>query len=191
MKQEIFDRTTYNAMVATLAKPGEVIISQLTPQRAHMWHMATGIMGEATELLTAYENRDRANMLEEMGDGEFYFEGLCQAISTFIPAQIPALPNNLWDGVGACATALVVAAGEILDISKKIIIYNDDSRINALKSEMQVYRRRLDALYQLTGINQEEALLHNEQKLTKGSKARYKDGVYSDEAAQKRADKQE
>jgi len=73
----------YTEMVMTLAKPGEDIIESLTPQKAHLLHMAVGIAGEAGELLDAIKKHvvynkplDYRNVIEELGDLEFYMEGL-------------------------------------------------------------------------------------------------------------------
>jgi NTP pyrophosphatase (non-canonical NTP hydrolase) len=73
----------YSQMVEALCKPGVDILTQLTPQQAHVWHMATGVSGEAGELLDAvkkwaiYQKKlDVANVVEELGDLEFYMEGL-------------------------------------------------------------------------------------------------------------------
>lgn len=78
----------YKEMVKALAKPGEDIIRELTPERAHMWHMASCIMGEAGELFDAIKKMviynkvplDFENVREELGDLEFYMEGLRQAL---------------------------------------------------------------------------------------------------------------
>lgn len=77
----------YGAMVTALAKPGEDILSGLTPRKAHILHMAIGVAGEAGELLDAikkyciYGKRlDLDNVTEELGDLEFYMEGLRQGI---------------------------------------------------------------------------------------------------------------
>lgn len=75
----------YAAMVQTLAKSGEDIFASLTPEKAHIIHMSLGVAGEAGELVDevkkyiAYDrvfNRD--NVIKEMGDLEFYLEGLRQ-----------------------------------------------------------------------------------------------------------------
>lgn len=73
----------FEKMVEALCKPGTEIIRSLNPARAHELHMAVGISGEAGELLDAikkyvvYEKPlDRDNVVEELGDLEFYMEGL-------------------------------------------------------------------------------------------------------------------
>lgn len=73
----------FSAMVRKLAKSGEAILTSLTPLKCHMWHMASCIPGEAGELFDAVKKYviygkplDRENIVEELGDLEFYMEGL-------------------------------------------------------------------------------------------------------------------
>lgn len=77
----------YSAMVAKLSKPGDQIKEELTGRQAHMLHMAVGISGEAGEILDAIKKHtiyqkslDVANVVEELGDLEFFMEGLRAAI---------------------------------------------------------------------------------------------------------------
>lgn len=78
---------TYPELVAALAKPGADIVSTLTAEDAHSLHMTVGIAGEAGELLDAVKKAaiyrkpiDRENVVEELGDLEFYMEGLRQGL---------------------------------------------------------------------------------------------------------------
>lgn len=73
----------YSAMVKAKTKPGAAILAQLTPDNAHLLHMAVGICGESGELIDAVKKAaiygkelDRQNVIEELGDLEFYMEGL-------------------------------------------------------------------------------------------------------------------
>ncbi len=73
----------FAAMVARLSKPGEQIKNELTPKQAHLLHMAVGISGEAGELLDAIKKHavyqkslNITNVVEELGDLEFFMEGL-------------------------------------------------------------------------------------------------------------------
>lgn len=75
----------FEEMVAALVKPGEDIIASLTPAKADLWHMGTGVSGEAGELLDAIKrvavyNKpiDLENVIEELGDLEFFMEGIRQ-----------------------------------------------------------------------------------------------------------------
>lgn len=70
-------------MVASLSKPGEQIKNELTPKQAHLLHMAVGISGEAGELLDAVKKHviyqeplNLINVVEELGDLEFFLEGI-------------------------------------------------------------------------------------------------------------------
>ena len=74
-------------MVQALAKPGADIVASLTPETAHLLHMAVGVSGEAGELLDAVKKAavynkpiGLANVVEELGDLEFYMEGLRQGL---------------------------------------------------------------------------------------------------------------
>lgn len=79
-------------------------------------------------------------------------------------------------------------AGEVLDIVKKIAVYQkpmtSEMRVKLVEElgDIEFYLR---GLYAGTGISRQEALLHNMEKLGK----RYIEGTYSDKAAQERADK--
>ena len=82
----------YEDMVRSLAKPGDAIVASLTPEKAHLMHMAIGIAGEAGELLDAIKKYviynkplDLVNVVEELGDLEFYMEGLRQGVD--VPRQ--------------------------------------------------------------------------------------------------------
>ena len=77
----------HSDMVAQLAKPGQDIVDQLTAGDAHTLHMAVGISGESGELLDAVKKAvmyrkqiDMENIIEELGDLEFYMEGLRQGL---------------------------------------------------------------------------------------------------------------
>jgi len=72
-------------MVKTLVKSPLAILSELTPQKVDAWHAATGIVGEAGELIDAVKKvvvynkpGDIDNIIEELGDIEFYMEQIRQ-----------------------------------------------------------------------------------------------------------------
>ncbi len=73
----------YSHFVKALCKDGALILKEMNPHTAHALHMAVGVSGEAGELLDAVKkvaiyNKpiDRANVVEELGDLEFYMQGL-------------------------------------------------------------------------------------------------------------------
>ena len=75
-------------LVAKLVKPAEEIADSLSPSDCHLIHMVFGISGEAGELLDAIKKKviyqkeiDLENVIEELGDLEFYMEGLRQELN--------------------------------------------------------------------------------------------------------------
>ena|SRR6056297_365218 len=80
-------RPTHPQLVLALCKPDSDIHSELSPGDCHLWHMSSALMGEAGELFDAIKkmviyrkHMDRANIVEELGDIEFYLEGLRQGL---------------------------------------------------------------------------------------------------------------
>ena len=82
-----YNEEKWEAMVEALAKPGTEILKELTPKDCHLWHFASALNAEAGELFDAikkvviYRKQfDRDNAIEELGDCEFFLEGIRKAI---------------------------------------------------------------------------------------------------------------
>jgi NTP pyrophosphatase (non-canonical NTP hydrolase) len=82
-----FNNVPHSTMVTALVKPGGAIVESLTPSMANLLHMGVGVSGESGELLDAIKKHviynkplDVENVIEELGDMEFYMEGLRQEI---------------------------------------------------------------------------------------------------------------
>lgn len=80
MNQKII---THPELVRNLFKPGEDILASLDPLKCEILHAALAIPGEAGELVDAIKKfvvylkpLDRANVVEELGDLEFFLEAL-------------------------------------------------------------------------------------------------------------------
>ena len=78
---------SHSSMVTALIKSGQTIAEEMTAEDAHLIHMAVGVSGEAGELLDAVKKSviyrkplDVENVIEELGDLEFYMEGLRQGL---------------------------------------------------------------------------------------------------------------
>lgn len=115
--------TSYAAMVQELTKPGEEILSRLTPWRVNLIHMAFGIAGEAGELLDAIKKftiynkpMDTANIVEELGDLEFFMEGIRAALDITreecLAANMKKLGTRYADGYSDQAAQLRVDKNE-------------------------------------------------------------------------------
>lgn len=77
----------HSMMVKVLVKPGADVLRDLTPESANLLHLASALCGEAGELYdpikkTAIYGKplDLTNIREELGDIEFYLEGIRSAL---------------------------------------------------------------------------------------------------------------
>lgn len=177
-------KITHQNLVAALAKNGGEILASLTPFKCHLWHMASCLPGEAAELLEAFtfSPPDRVNILEELGDIEFYMEGIRAALDIQHVPQDPALAPP--QGVDFRAGQISIIAGAIFDIVKKHCIYNKDLATGDLEKTMHKLDLQLAALREVFQFTRQDVLDANIAKLSK----RYGE-KYSDAAAQARADK--
>lgn len=205
----------HSLMVRHLSKPGAEIIAQLTPHIMHIFHMAVGLAGETAELALAShavckgqeeEEQAQQNIIEELGDIEFYFIGLQQGLGIklkddskderfgrlvhgrIVHNRSEKLLSMEW------ITSLHICSGNILDKAKRLAIYNKPMQKEQpeLILLMREFRTLLSYLYEdLTdeNITCEKAKAHNINKLLKGENARYKSGRYTNEQANNRADK--
>jgi NTP pyrophosphatase (non-canonical NTP hydrolase) len=95
----MMEQITHAELVRALCKSGEQMAAEMTPEKAHLWHMVTCIAGEAGELIDTVKrhviygkNLDIGNIVEELGDLEFYLEGLRQGID--LPREL-TLKHNI------------------------------------------------------------------------------------------------
>lgn len=181
----------YSQFCAALAKPGAAIVAAMTPEKAHMLHMAVGLSGEAGEALSAINQHihfekelDRVNLIEELGDLEFYAEGLRQACGLPVAAVgSSANPENY----GFHGVMLSVDAADLLDAVKKHVIYNKPLDADLVEDKLLGLHFEMGCVRVLLGVSREEVIAANKQKLG----VRYSSGSYSDKQAQDRADKKE
>jgi NTP pyrophosphatase (non-canonical NTP hydrolase) len=94
--------TPYQQFVNSIVKPGAEIVRQLTPQQAHLLHMAVGVSGEAGELLDevkkhcVYQKQiDIPHIIEEAGDILFYLTGLLNELDLSLEGCISANREKL------------------------------------------------------------------------------------------------
>lgn len=172
-------------MVTALVKPGANILSTLTPEKCNLLHMAVGVSGECAELLEATTIE---NVIEELGDIEFYLEGVRQQLVSFGGDYTPFEPNESADYI----KQLSIQSGALLDVVKKYVIYDKPLESVLLKMIVatQAIMYNLISFYNSFGIQRQEVLDANITKLLKGKNARYAAGSYSDKAASDRADKE-
>lgn len=179
-------------LVSALVKPGATIAAEMTPQEADLWHAATGAMGEAVEILEAHMDAltfsrpvDAENVLEELGDMEFYLEQLRQNLSIDrgdtleMAGAVPPM------GAFPESCTLVVVVGRMFDAVKKVVIYKKPADLPTLHLYVSTIEMVMHNLRQCYDFTREQTLEGNIAKLS----VRYSGLQYSNEAAQERADK--
>lgn len=177
--------TKHEKMVEGLVKPGNVILTQLTPDDCHLWHMATGLMGEAVELQQAIIKNDLDNFIEEGGDSCFYQTALFLIFKLEYHDEedkTPSVQANL-----SAIDDYLKTCGEILDLVKKSIIYRKKLEIDKFSDLLIDSKGILRDIASCYTLSIGTFLDHNYAKLGK----RYKGHKYSDEQAQARKDKHE
>lgn len=180
----------YDTMVSNLFK-------KLPGIQMECHHATTGICGEVAELLAS---TGRKNMLEELGDLRFYCRALRLKLSPIAeqinetrevlesPYYAPSYANVLMN--------MVILAGTLLDLTKKPWIYFDNPKKSDVKEyelhqQLALFEINFYFYTQVMGFTIEEIEYGNQVKLlgTPEQKGRYATGVYSNEQAQARADK--
>jgi hypothetical protein len=183
---------THPELVRALVKPGADILSGLTAETADLWHAGTGVATEASEiclaLLEFHNNRelDLENLVEELGDMEFYLQqlrtNLGVARDEVIEADIPFMysPEPI-----EMAAVISVAGGDILDLVKKVVVYQKPVDRDAFIAVLAKLEGPLMVIRHMTGVEQDDVLAANIAKLS----VRYAGLTYTDADAQARADK--
>jgi hypothetical protein len=201
IKQASFTATpetvnTFSEMVGLLAKPGVDILLTLTDKKCHLIHMGMGCLGEIAELKEAEFARDRANFIEELGDYEFYLEGIYKSFAakpTYYSDVLAdsAYSNGLPLGLGSLIDNLHILTGDMFDSIKRYTMYNKDKEYEAILTKADKCSSLLHLFYlrNTFDVTREEVLNGNINKLLKGDKARYASDTYSDQQANARADK--
>ena len=79
---------SHSELVKNLFKDGQEIVDNITVKDANLIHAVMGVCGETGELLDAIKKHvmykkplDICHVAEELGDIEFYLEGLRQALN--------------------------------------------------------------------------------------------------------------
>lgn len=181
----------YGQFVAALAKPGAAIVASMTAEKAHAMHMAVGVAGEAGELLECFQKHaqgeplDMENAVEELGDIEFYLEGLRQA--TGLRSDFDGVLVGEPQLAGRHVVTIAVLAGALLDVIKKHVIYNKPLDTDKALQYITALETQLLFAYEALKVTREEVIAANMKKLG----VRYSSGSYSDKQAQVRADKAE
>jgi hypothetical protein len=154
----------YDIFVQKLLKP--------LPEQLNALHIAVGLAGEFCEYLDA----DEDNIIEELGDIEFYLQAAHLHYGTVHSECL---------GVMDSRPPLYQAIGNLVDLIKKEYIYNKPRDLHTIQVALGEVQTALVLNYNYLDTTRQEILQANALKLEK----RYAGLYYSDEAAQARADK--
>ena len=186
----------YNVFVRALAKPGQDIIKSLTPEKAHLWHMAGEVRGEFLELQIANANSDGKNFLEEAGDMLFYLQGTYQFIPNMAHGSFEGNALAAWESVDTyneflkrCQeakqpTTLLIEVERLTTMAKRIVIYEKDIEPDKLHDPIQAVLAHLANALRAYGYTLADAFEHNRKKLME----RYETLSYSNDQANQRRD---
>ena len=167
-------------------------------KHAALMHAAIGSSGEIGELALLRKvpmSMARASYVEEIGDVRFYLSALGLIASKYYNCDKEANTACLSKAKMSCMSEveLLLAmhhhASELLDLSKKSWVYGKEPEIAGIAVEAFRVMEYLGEYQARLNISTDEVMESNRIKLT-GKQGRYVSG-YSDESAQKRADKHE
>lgn len=175
----------HTEMVLRLAKPGQKILETLTAADCDLIHMGGCFSGEGSELYEAL--RLGEDPIEELGDFQFYW---CKVADIFHLERSEYAPNSQDDPLLA-ATRLMVLAGEFWDVTKRATVYRKPVETEKAIDILQKMEQQLYFLQGEFNFSLEEVLEANYKKLADKDTGRYREGQYSDQAAQSRRDKSE
>ena len=191
-QERIVNICDYENMVEAVCKPmGSMVMDFL--------HSAVGVVGEVAELVEAANKigtwkedfmprfpEHREPLLEELGDALFYItKALLMLNKTGSDALAGSPPSLLRDNECSGSVGFLVFSGHYLDLIKKSWAYNEPLDLEKIQQTVfNVYRVLVDVASEWD-FTIADLKLANMQKLGK----RYPNFVYSDKAAQQRADK--
>lgn len=189
MKHEI----SHSEMVAKLIKSGTILKSEWVERDFELMHATIGIVGECGELaggidyaVTNKEPLDRTNVIEELGDLEFYMENL-RSILSIARNDVLNCETVCWVAptVNQITVHMLIYSTDLMDQIKKATIYRKELNREAVLANLSKIEWLVEHLRKHLGLTYEQCLQANIDKLA----VRYKDFEYSNQQAQDRADK--
>lgn len=172
---------SYESRVNQLIKRGVNILPTLTPFKCELLHIALG-MTEVLELIEGMHNADIKNVIEELGDLEFYTTELFTQLDLIRVANVTPNENHFNT---ESIDELINASGSVIDAIKKFVIYDNELKFDLIVSGAHAAGIALDRTIMLVGMTRCEIRDANMDKLGK----RQPTGTYTNEAMIARADK--
>jgi len=165
-KQETIEKEHSTLVAADRKKNGgSEIIAGLTPSTAYILHMCAGISTEVGKVVQAF--RDDSDPIEELGEIEFYFEGLSTAVGLNL---LSTFDNGIYVdfALANILDELVITAGNMLEKGMRIALYHKrfSTEAEELRLYMTEFRSNMSVLYECNAIvaNAYVAKVHNIDK---------------------------
>jgi len=171
----LFVKEEHEQLVKDLAVSGDELFAIWSPLTCHKVHMLLGLVGEVLELDLAVNEADGdtdtvpQEIIEELGDIEFYLAGLYQAYF-------------LTEEFGNAGELMPVVEALLTEVKRSI--FYQKPNLSDIENQLHAFSGSLDALYQDINITRDQVLQANIDKLRK----RY-GHTFSCEAANARRDK--
>lgn len=136
----------------------------LDEQTTDLLHCAIGFATEISELKQAINKRDYTNIGEEIADGMWYVVNMANFLNYDLETYIFQQPMSYYNERDYFDNHLILS-GEILDIFKKSIYYNQ--RLNTLRLKELVYEclHNANCLCKVYSLNFQIILKRNIEKL--------------------------
>jgi len=191
-KQPTLNGLSHPEMVKRLAKNAtqiaeEIIDRENRDQLFDLLHASIGFAGEVCELqegaVTLSTSADD-NLVEELGDIEFYLELLRQCLNIKVEAVTEERVCN-YMSFRSLLDELSELSGDMLDATKKCFIYNQEIDMTRFVIALTKTNLCLSLIYKNKNITREDVLEANLKKLDK----RYPGFNFTNEAAKARKDK--
>lgn len=148
---------------------------------ADLEHMMIGVFSEFNEFIDAIAVNDEINILEELGDFSWYITNYGTLRKVELAQTRTTETFTIMD--------LIYHASKLANLLKREVIYNKEINKADELIHLQTTFNVLCNFQRPDGkgvFDINDAWRRNINKLQKGKNARYKDAVYSDEAAQNR-----
>lgn len=163
-------------------------MKELGSEAANCNHMIIGMNSEFNEMMTAFLLKDGVNKKEEVGDFLWYFVNYATLrriplILNYIPRPLPQEDLDVISKI-KWLDGLIYLTSKLTDTIKKFIVYNNPEKVHQEFEIMYVENIYWHLQnHPAWNFTLEDCYYSNIQKLQEGANARYKNAVYTDEAA--------
>ena len=158
---EIYE--THATTVRALTKPSGQIFEQLDDGKLDAAHMAMGLCVEVGDLFDA-TSKGLPDILGRLGNVEFYWQGFMFSTDMGVPFGHKEEGYDGWPLKDLMGDLTVCSAG-ILGLVKEDFVHDQGYNVMELCAKLFAFRGILNEIYNVLGLNIEEAKSNNVDKL--------------------------